>query len=299
MAGKARKRRGADEGAEPVLATVAERTRQRLGDLSPSELKVARALLSAYPVAGLETVAEFAKRAHVSAPTVLRFVSRLGFDSYPAFQDDLIREVHEQMGSPLRQLAEDSPGNDRSLGAAAQHYVDVLSNSFHSLPEAEFARATALLSDPRMRIHLLGGRFSRVLADYLATHLMLVRKAVRTMPPNELERNTALIDLGPRDVLVLFDYRRYDLGLVEFARQAGARGAHVVLFTDPWMSPAAQTAEIVLPARVEAPSPFDSLVPAIAIVETLVAAVTERIGDNAHSRLAAVETIREASETTP
>jgi DNA-binding MurR/RpiR family transcriptional regulator len=63
--------------------SVAERTRELLGSLSPGERKVARALLAAYPVAGLEAVADLAERAKVSAPTVLRFAGRLGYTSPP------------------------------------------------------------------------------------------------------------------------------------------------------------------------------------------------------------------------
>ena len=58
------------------VATVAEGVRAVLGDFSASERKVARSLLAAYPVAGLETVAQLAERAGVSPPTVVRFVSR-------------------------------------------------------------------------------------------------------------------------------------------------------------------------------------------------------------------------------
>jgi DNA-binding MurR/RpiR family transcriptional regulator len=224
---------------------------------------------------------------------VLRFTAQLGFSSYRTFQEALIREVHEEMGSPLRQIAaaEDSPEKPAGTSSPAQHYAEVLASSFDALPETELARATAVLSDPRMRLHLLGGRFSQVLADYLTFHLVLVRSSVRGVPTAELERTTMLLELGQRDVLVLFDYRRYDQDLLVFARDAAARGAHIVLFTDPWMSPIAAVADIVLPARVEAPSPFDSLVPAMAVVESVVAAVTERLGEAARSRLSAIESL--------
>lgn len=273
--------------------TVAERVRAELAEFSRSELKVARALLAAYPAAGLETVARFGKRAYVSAPTVLRFIGRLGFESYPAFQEALIQEVDQQLSSPLRQIAESSDTSERrrNTTTVARHYIDVLSWSFNTLPEAEFERAAALLGDPRMQIHLHGGRFSKLLAEYLASHLAMLRPAVRGVHSDELAQTTTLLDFGQRDVVVLFDYRRYDSGLVEFAREAAARGARVVLFTDPWMSPAAQVAEIVLTARVEAPSPFDSLVPAMAVVEALVAAVAERRGGAVRSRLAEIEAL--------
>ena len=57
--------------------------RRSMGELSASERKVGRALLAAYPIAGLETVGQLATRAKVSGPTVMRFVSRLGFERLP------------------------------------------------------------------------------------------------------------------------------------------------------------------------------------------------------------------------
>jgi DNA-binding MurR/RpiR family transcriptional regulator len=50
---------------------------------------------------------------------------------------------------------------------------------------------------------------------------------------------------------------------------------------------------------VEAPSPFDSLVPALAIVEALVAAVTDRLGDEGRRRLELVESSRERWQGRP
>ena len=60
-------------------ARVAELVRQRQAELSPAERKLARVLLATYPIAGLESVARFAERASVSAPTVTRFITKLGF----------------------------------------------------------------------------------------------------------------------------------------------------------------------------------------------------------------------------
>ncbi|MHA7270378.1 MurR/RpiR family transcriptional regulator [Arthrobacter sp. HLT1-20] len=273
---------------------MAERTRSQLGKFSPSETKVARALLAAYPAAGLETVAELALRAGVSAPTVLRFASALGFAGYAAFQKALIREVHEEMGSPLRRLSDNDSTADggRTRSESASVFLDGLANTFDALPEAELERAVGLLADKRLRVHLMGGRFSRVLASYLGTHLVLMRPDVQLVPHGGHERMSALLDLGRRDVLVIFDFRRYDRSVIEFANRANAKGSHVVLVTDPWMSPAADVAEVVIPARVEAPSPFDSFVPAMAVVEMLIAAVADQIGSSARSRLIEIEALQ-------
>src|SRR6185295_10773907 len=80
---------------------VTEQVRRSLGELSKSERKVARALLSGPPTIGLESVSQLAVRAEVSGPTVSRFVSRLGFDNYAAFQQALRDDLSARVLSPV------------------------------------------------------------------------------------------------------------------------------------------------------------------------------------------------------
>lgn len=277
------------------VGTVADGVRAVMGDFSVSERKVGRALLAAYPVAGLETVAQLAQRAGVSPPTVVRFVSRLGFSGYPAFQQALMREVHERMGSPLEQFAEKhgALADQELLPYAASTFIGTLAHSFDELPEAEFTKAVDTICDRRKRIWLLGGQFSRVLAAYLAAHLRLLRTGVSEVGSAADLRSTLIADADKNTALIVFDYRRYDADVVAFSRLVAERGGTVVLLTDPWLSPAAEFAQAVLPARVEAPSPFDSLVPAMAVVEALVAAVTETMGDAGRARLENFESARD------
>ena len=67
----------------------------------------------------------------------------------------------------------------------------------------------------------------------------------------------------------------------------------MLLLTDPGLSPIAEHADVVLPTRVDAPSPFDSLLPAFGLVETLVAAVTLRLGEKGRHRVERLEGLRE------
>jgi len=78
---------------------------QRMSELTPAERRVARTLLARYPAAGLESTAALAAAAGTSKPTVLRLVDRLGFGSYPDFQERLRAEATRSMsGSPLSQI---------------------------------------------------------------------------------------------------------------------------------------------------------------------------------------------------
>ena len=102
------------------------------------------------------------------------------------------------------------------------------------------------------------------------------------------------LDVGKRDLFALFDFRRYEERTLALAREVTSRGARVVLFTDRWLSPVAGLAEVVLPGRVDSPSPYDSFVPALALVETLVAALIDRLGPAAGGRLKAMEAAQQA-----
>jgi DNA-binding MurR/RpiR family transcriptional regulator len=91
---------------------------------------------------------------------------------------------------------------------------------------------------------------------------------------------------------VVFDFRRYQPSTIAFATQVRERGGKVILFTDPYLSPIAKVAAIVLSMRVEFISPFDSILAAIAVVETLVAALLDKLGGSALDRIAQVERAR-------
>ncbi|XVQ84441.1 MurR/RpiR family transcriptional regulator [Microbispora siamensis] len=268
--------------------SVAERIRSGMGRLSAGERKVARALLAHYPSAGLGSTHELAQRAGVSAPTVVRFVAHLEFDSYKEFQQALRDEVQERRASPLtieRPIAKDDL---RSVSAGV--FARAIEQTYASLPDEELDRAVDLLADTGRHVTCFGGRYSHLLAAYFDLHLRQMRPGTTVHPQTPAHHTGFLLDVGRRDVCVVFDFRRYQRDVVDLAMHAHGRGAKILLITDPWLSPAAEVADVVLPVRVDGPSPFDSVVPATAVVESLVAGVLARLGAQAEAR------IREADE---
>lgn len=264
---------------------------ETLEQLSNSERKVGRALLANYPTAGLTTVADLAGRAGVSPPTVVRFATRLGFAGFPALQRALVHELNDELGSPLRQLAEKGRRGDDAgvLPRTSGAFVDMLEATYADLPESEFARLADLLGDPAREVRVAGGRYSRLLAEYLVLHLRLLRGGVALIGSEDLDRRAAVVDAGSRTVFLVFDYRRYSEGNVRLAEQMADRGATVCLMTDNWLSPVAKVAKIVIPVRVDSASPFDSLVAGTAVTESLVAAVADLRGDEGVQRLERIE----------
>jgi DNA-binding MurR/RpiR family transcriptional regulator len=273
---------------------VGELVRQRLGSLSPAERKLARVLLASYPIAGLESVARFAERAQVSPPTVTRFITKLGFSGYPEFQETLRHEVQARLSSPLTRYRDDQPerGTDSMLSDALEVAADNLKATLDVLSHRDVNEAVEIIGDVRRRVMVLGGRVSAPLARYLAAQLHLLRPGIGLVDSERSAPAQQLIDMRKGDVLIVFDYRRYQSDTIESARVAAAQGCNVIVFTDPWLSPASGFARQVIVTSVDMVGPFDSLVGAMAVVEGVVAAVLSRLGPRAQSRMQSLERLR-------
>lgn len=275
----------------PHDSRVGEVVRQRLDSLSPAERRLARVLLASYPIAGLESVARFAERAGVSPPTVTRFITKLGFRGYPEFQEKLRHEVQARLSSPLARYR-DEPKRDSAISDALEISTHNLKATLELLSDRDLKEAVHLLADVRRRVMILGGRVSAPLARYLAGQLHLLRPGIGLVDAERSAPAQQLIDMRKTDVLVVFDYRRYQPDTIESARVAAARGCDVILFTDPWLSPASAFARQVLVTSVETVGPFDSLVGAMAVVEAVIAAVLRQLGPRAEARMQSLERLR-------
>lgn len=267
--------------------TVADALRRRRADLTPAELRVAQALLGDYPVAGLRPIARLAENAGVSPPTVLRLVAKLGFGGYPQIQEALRAELSARTSGPLEGYP--AAREDEPLVVRARSFESALVESQRAQDPAELTAAADLIADRERRVLVTGGRFSWTLAAHLASFAGLLRPDVTHVADEPGARAAALLDVDERTVLVAFDYRRYERDTIAFGRAAAGRGASLIVCTDPYLSPLASAARVLLTTTVEGPPPFVTLVPAFALVETLILGVVERGGKESKRRVADFE----------
>lgn len=270
--------------------------------LTPSEEKIVQVLLADYPTAGFGTATALAKRAGVSDPTVVRLAVKLGFQGYPDFQSRLLAEVEARLHSPLLMMESKLHGSQSDQQEPTSAYlrsvIAGLEKSIVTTPAATYDRAAKLVTDSKARLTLLGGRFSRHLAGMLGGYLIQLRADVHDLGVLSPQAFDLLVDMDRRDVLVVFDYRRYQNDVVEFARQAAARGVRIMLFTDPWLSPIAEFAEVTITSPIEAASPYDTLAPALAQMEAFVAHILAGMNETMRSRIERLEDIRRANGVT-
>ena len=260
-------------------------------NLTPAEQRIAQALINDYPTSGLGTASNLAKRANVSDPTVIRLVVKLGFDGFPAFQASLLSEVEDRLRSPLSMMearttaGSESPGSAYLASAAAG-----LEETARLTPQRAYEKAARLITESR-QVWAIGGRFSGFLAGMLVRHLEQFRPGVAWLPQVSLAEYDRLVDLSRRDLVLAFDYRRYQTDVINFVGQAADAGARVVLFTDRWQSPLAARADVSLVSHVEVQSPYDTMAPALAQLEALIAQLLSQEDPQRRRRIEQIEAV--------
>lgn len=268
--------------------------------LTPSEERIVQILLADYPTSGLGTAGNLAKKAGVSDATVVRLAVKLGFDGFPDLQKRLLSEVEARLHSPLLMLETKRPNNGtQSIAETYLHAVsETIDKTISATPGNTFDKVAKIIMEARGRVGLVGGRFSRHIAGMLAGYLSQFRPNVQDIGTLAAQSFDILVDYGKRDVLIAFDYRRYQNDVVAFASQAAERGVAVVLFTDQWLSPIAEHAEVTVICPLDVPSPYDTLAPAVAQIEALVAQILSSLDDTTRRRVENLEAIRTRNSVT-
>ncbi len=284
-----------EEGTTHTSESIGEEIRERVGGMSPAERRVARTLLATYPTAGLESLPQLAEGSGVTGPTVLRFVRKIGFDGYPDFQRSLRQEVQARTeGLPSLYQSQRPVADDDVLLRSRNAFTSALDATLSSTSlQEEMGPVVTLLADMKRRLWFVGGRFSQLVATYLCLQLRMLRSKCAIVGEAPDLRMMDSLEISRRDVLCLFDYRRYQPDTIEVGRVSAERGALVIAFTDPWLSPAVEHARHVMISHVDSASPLDSFLGAFALSELIVAKVVAALGSEGQARVAQLEAMHE------
>ncbi|WP_292334535.1 MurR/RpiR family transcriptional regulator [Mesorhizobium sp.] len=274
--------------------TVRETIRRQSAQLTASERKIGNAVLADYPFGALQTIQELAERTGVSAPSITRFVSKLGFAGYQEFQRQLIGELRESGSSPLQLKATEKLGNGSAfLADYALRASQRIHEMSETVPQEQFDRILALLADPARSVFVIGGRVSDSIATFLSVHLKQIRPKVHHLPPNPEHWPDLLLSIRKQDVLIMFDFRRYQGDLAALAEiVAKDRQPSIVLITDKWMSPIARHSDHVIALPIEIETAWDTVICAVAFIEALIVKVSEADWPATRKRLEAWDKLR-------
>ena len=248
--------------------------------LTKSEQRLIEELQARHPQGLLESATSLARKVGTSASTVVRLLAKLGYTSYAQAQMEARAEVTALLASPATR-ADAVIGDDTSvrscLDNALLHDQHNLAATFAALDVGAFETAVKLLTQRKVRVHVLGQRNGVPLASHLALHLNLCLPDVRLLGgAGPLPLEDQLLRIDEHDLLLTPTFRRHSLTIARTAAYFRERGAKVVMVTDSPTAPAAASADHLLLVRTSSASPFDSYTAALSVCNALITAVAQR-----------------------
>lgn len=276
---------------KPTTTTVADNIRENFESLTPTERRFANAMLENYPVSCLGSITAVAESAEVSTPTVLRMVKKIGFKGFPDFQSAVRSELEEKISSPISKYNRwsESASDEHVLNKFADATMENLKQSLMQIDPVMFDEVVTKLADEEIGLHIVGGRITRSLADYLFTHMQVARRRVTRVASNSNTWPHYILNMQKGDILIAFDVRRYEHNIINLIKMARERGVSIVLFTDEWSSPGSKNAKYVFNLRTSVPSPWDSSAVILFVIEALIAAVQAETWSKTKARMAELE----------
>ncbi|MGJ7528150.1 MurR/RpiR family transcriptional regulator [Variovorax sp. GB1P17] len=248
--------------------------------LTKTERLLIEELQAHHPQGLLESATSLAKKVGTSASTVVRLLAKLGYESYAQAQMEARLEVTALLASPATRadaVINDDASIRSCLDNALLHDQHNLAATFASLDVAAFEATVRLLTQRKVRVHVLGQRHGASIASHLALHLNMCLPDVRLMTSTSpLLLEDQLLWIDEHDLLLTPTFRRHSLAIARAAKYFRQKGAKVVVITDGPTAPAAASADHLLLVRTSSASPFDSYTAALSVCNALITAVAQR-----------------------
>ncbi|QQG29530.1 MurR/RpiR family transcriptional regulator [Pectobacterium carotovorum] len=247
------------------MMQIDERLRDRYGELSPQEQRVADFIFDHFDDLISYNSAELARLSGVSKATVSRLFKRLGYPSYRDMRDEL--RTLRQSGMPLADNRDVVQGNT----LLARHYKQEMANLtqwINQIDPVQFGAVIQALMQAQ-RLCLIGLRNSYPVALHLRQQLLQIRQQVTLLTQPGQTLSEELVDLTAQDVVIVVAFRRRPRLIQPLLAQLQKRGVPVLLLCEPQASTLMSLATWSLCVPLDSVSAFDSYSSAMSLVNVI------------------------------
>jgi DNA-binding MurR/RpiR family transcriptional regulator len=253
------------------VSGLVERLQRMSSRLSPAERQASEQLLGNYEDLPFLTADAIARMANVSASTVTRLASKLGYNGFPDLQLEAQSLLKERLSSTerVRRVVRGEPLESSATSPSLEQNLRLLLQ-FAEDPPLQQIRVAAELTVKADAALVVGFRAASPIAYFLYLGLsQLLGQKIRIasdamLAPELTEALTA------QDVLIAISFPRYALRTVEMAAAAQEGGAKVIAITNSVLSPLAAHAHVVLTCPFVGRAFQNSLIAAYALADVLV-----------------------------
>ncbi len=281
-----------DDFKSQFLTTILERASY---SLTKSEKMVSDYIISNYPVSVFHSASELGRKLNVSKATVGRLVRKLGFKSFAEFQRDARAEIKFLTSSPSERWLQ-SDHREYPIEKLLLSEIRNVKKTLNELNQTQVSHLVRKMTEPKRKIFIIGERKNWPMASLLYSQLNLILPSVHLIASTGSFYPEYLLNINPKDVLVVFHFRRYPRIAYDFvsALHGHMKGkVTIALITDSSLCPISPLANFQLIAHTKSLTLFDSYTAVSTIINVILMGVLEHQPEMAAKRIKDIESIFE------
>jgi DNA-binding MurR/RpiR family transcriptional regulator len=286
---------GADEEEiapnEPDFAAVKQRLETAYPGLSPQLRHAARYVLDRPDDVALHSMRHLASIAGVHPSTMVRLARAMDFPGYVDFREPFRQRLRGAGAGYLDRVRHlQARGRDTDAAALIGDMLTAdlgnLGQSFADIGVDRLSECVAEMSAAR-RVYVVGLRSCYPVAFFFHYGWSMFEDKTVLLDGRGGTFADELRAIGEGDAMLAISFTPYTREVVRAVSHAKDRGARIIAITDSAVSPLARRADWPLIVSTDSPSFFHSVVPALAVVQSMIALLAARGGTAALDSLAA------------
>ena len=263
---------------------------QILGKLTPSEAKIADYFSRNYWNLVFENTTSISENTGVSKATVVRFISKLGYDRFSVFIDELRKDAMDGQDSlhiryRLKKKLLTGDEEEDVLGHSFSHIIQNLELTHTRIDQEQFWEAARLIARTSGSVYITGQRSSYALAYLFFNMIRRLRPGCSLIGQQTSLLPDRLIDVAADSMLFAVFRHPYSKTTLRIIQHFERCAAPIVLLTDSDFNPAQKMAHVQIVVDTEGVSIFTSSAAVVAVLEALNIAALKFCDDSVYERL--------------
>lgn len=252
------------------MGEVYQKMAEKMPNMSKSQEKIAKYILSHPNTTPFLTVEKLAKLSGVSIATVTRFVIFLGYKGYPDFLKDTQESMQQQVNNVerIKSLSKNDCDKERSIYEIFEYDLSNIKSTMEKLNLDELKKAVNLLLNAK-RIYIVARRSAISLGLFLKYYLELMFNDV-SLIENVEQIPKQINKYSGEDVIIGIIFEKYTRSTVEIFTYLKRSGGSTIAITDNMLSPLVPYSDATLTAISKGAGFMDSFVGPLSLINALI-----------------------------
>lgn len=224
--------------------------REKLGSFSKRERIIADYFITHNVEAAFLSIHDISEKLAVGRASIVRFAQKLGYEGFYEMKQDIQSRIQTEI-APMEkyQLAlKESASRHTSIIQIAENEVNNINYLINNFDQEVFEKAAKIIAKADM-VFCTGFNMSSFPAGILS--FLLQRIGIKSFATNLGGRalEEQLINIGKKDVLVVFSNPPYSVETIRATEFAKKQGCTVIAITNSLTAPIVQHSDVVLSVK--------------------------------------------------